>query len=235
MSLVHAVLASLVDAVFQLTSSLVPAVAVLSVVVHLMIRPLVERAARVRRTLRDLEPEVAAIKARHAAVPVEQNAALMALYQQRGTSPLGLVVPALLQVPVVAIVWRFLAGLVAVDRRGLLSPRHLAEGSVVRRAIAGRRTVRSLGLDLGRSGWSLLTSGAVAAVPPHVLLAALVGVATATAVRWSGGSSPTLLPLLVGPAVAAVFAFAVPGVLGVHVVTASVLRAADGWWRQRRP
>ncbi len=57
--------------------------------------------------MRELQPEIAALKETHPDDPQKQQEAMMRLYKERGVNPLGGCLPMLLQYPILIALWQF--------------------------------------------------------------------------------------------------------------------------------
>lgn len=82
------------------------AIALLTVLVRVALLPLTIAQARATRTQLALQDEVAALRKRYAKQPDRLQAALTALYRERGGSLLAGCLPVVLQVPVMWVVYR---------------------------------------------------------------------------------------------------------------------------------
>ncbi len=82
------------------------AIVLLTVLVRVALLPLALVQARGARAQLALQPEVAALRKRFANQPARLQAALAALYRERGVSPLPGFLPLVLQLPVMWVVYR---------------------------------------------------------------------------------------------------------------------------------
>ena len=80
---------------------------VFALLVKLVLWPLTAASYRSAAKMRELQPELAALKESHPDDPAKQQEAMMRLYKERGVNPLGGCLPMLLQYPILIALWRF--------------------------------------------------------------------------------------------------------------------------------
>ena len=80
---------------------------VFALLVKLVLWPLTAASYRSAAKMRELQPELAALKETHPDDPAKQQEAMMRLYKERGVNPLGGCLPMLLQYPILIALWRF--------------------------------------------------------------------------------------------------------------------------------
>ncbi|NNF56922.1 MAG: membrane protein insertase YidC [Rhodothermaceae bacterium] len=73
----------------------------------LVLYPLTKKSYTSMAKMRDVQPEMEAIKEKHADDPQKQQEAMMRLYRERGVNPLGGCLPMLLQYPILIAMWRY--------------------------------------------------------------------------------------------------------------------------------
>ncbi len=78
-----------------------------ALIVKLALWPLTSASYRSAAKMRELQPELAALKETHPDDPQKQQEAMMRLYKDRGVNPLGGCLPMLLQYPILIALWRF--------------------------------------------------------------------------------------------------------------------------------
>jgi YidC/Oxa1 family membrane protein insertase len=78
-----------------------------ALIVKLVLWPLTSASYRSAAKMRELQPELAALKETHPDDPAKQQEAMMRLYKERGVNPLGGCLPMLLQYPILIALWRF--------------------------------------------------------------------------------------------------------------------------------
>ena len=78
-----------------------------ALLVKLVLWPLNAASYRSAAKMRELQPELAALKETHPDDPQKQQEAMMRLYKDRGVNPLGGCLPMLLQYPILIALWRF--------------------------------------------------------------------------------------------------------------------------------
>ncbi len=87
------------------------AIVILTLVVRVILSPLSVRAVRSQRALSVLQPKINEIKEKHKNDQAAQGAAVMELYRQHKVNPLAGCLPLLIQIPIIAALYRvFLAG-----------------------------------------------------------------------------------------------------------------------------
>jgi YidC/Oxa1 family membrane protein insertase len=82
------------------------AIVLLTVLVRAALLPLAAVQARAARAQAELQPEVEVLRKRYAGQPERLQAALAALYRERGVNPLSGCLPPLLQLPIMWVVYR---------------------------------------------------------------------------------------------------------------------------------
>ncbi len=107
------------------------AVIALTIVVRVIIYPLSKRAVETQMAMKKIAPEVEELKKKYKKNSTEQNAAVLALYKERGVHPFAGIGLILVQLPVLlALYWVFArGGFPAVDSSTLYSFVH-APGSI---------------------------------------------------------------------------------------------------------
>ncbi len=78
-----------------------------ALIVKLVLWPLTGASYRSAAKMRELQPELAALKETFPDDPQKQQEGMMRLYKERGVNPLGGCLPMLLQYPILIALWRF--------------------------------------------------------------------------------------------------------------------------------
>ena len=78
-----------------------------ALIVKLALWPLTSASYRSAAKMRELQPELAALKESYPDDPQKQQEGMMRLYRERGVNPLGGCLPMLLQYPILIALWRF--------------------------------------------------------------------------------------------------------------------------------
>jgi YidC/Oxa1 family membrane protein insertase len=84
------------------------AILLLTLIVKLILLPVTQKSFKSMQMMKDLKPELDKIKVRFPDDREKQGMETMRLYKERGVSPLGGCLPALLQMPVYFALWRTL-------------------------------------------------------------------------------------------------------------------------------
>lgn len=185
----HTGVVALADALHPVTGDLaVPlALVVLTIVVRLALVPLALRAARARKAVAALGPDLQRLRRRHAADPARLAREARSLHRAAGVSPLSPVLPLLAQAPVLFLVYRLctapvVGGTPNAVLAGNLLGAPLAERGLALVAVTGgwpAAVVLALVAGLALVAWAasaravrLLRREAAAPVPPVAALIA---------------------------------------------------------------
>ncbi len=93
---------------------------ILALIIKLVTYPLTKKSFRSMAKMRDLQPQMEAIKEKHADNPQKQQEAMMKMYKETGANPLGGCMPMLLQYPIIIALWRFLPQSIEIRQQGFL-------------------------------------------------------------------------------------------------------------------
>jgi YidC/Oxa1 family membrane protein insertase len=162
----------------------------LTLAVSVATAPLTVIAMRAQRRMADLQPRLAQLT-----TPEEK----MALFKERGVSPLSGCLPVLVQAPV--FIWMF---------------RHVRHV-----AATGLKFGR---IDLAQSGIAALSGGPASAVFLLALLAITIGATVLPTLKVKQPAAARVAPVLFGA-----WALGLPLAVGVYYATSSVLRAVLQW------
>lgn len=90
------------------------AIIFLTVLVRIAFYPLTRSAMRSQGALQEIQPKIQELRQKHRDDPQTAGRAMMALYREHGISPLGSILPVLVQLPILFALFRvFLSGLTA--------------------------------------------------------------------------------------------------------------------------
>lgn len=93
---------------------------ILAGIIKLVTYPLTKKSFRSMAKMRDLQPQMEAIKEKYSDNPQKQQEAMMKLYKDTGVNPLGGCMPMLLQYPIIIALWRFLPQAIEIRQQGFL-------------------------------------------------------------------------------------------------------------------
>lgn len=98
------------------THSVGVAIIVLTFLVKLLLYPLTGKSIAAQRAMRELEPELKAIREKYKDDRQKQAQKTMELYKERNVSPFSGCLPILIQIPIIiGLYWVFLKGLTSID------------------------------------------------------------------------------------------------------------------------
>ena len=96
---------------FAFLSTFIPSygwvIIVFALLVKLLLWPLTAVAYRNAAKMRELQPQLTAVKEKYGEDPQKQQEAMMRVYREAGVNPLGGCLPMLLQYPLLIALWRF--------------------------------------------------------------------------------------------------------------------------------
>ncbi len=93
---------------------------VLALLMKIVLYPLTKASYRSMAKMRDLQPQMEAIKEKYADNQQKQQEAMMKMYKETGVNPLGGCLPMLLQYPVIIALWQFLPQSIEIRQQGFL-------------------------------------------------------------------------------------------------------------------
>ena len=97
--------------VFAFLSTFIPSygwvIVVFALLVKLLLWPLTAVSYRNAAKMRELQPQLTAVKEKYGEDPQKQQEAMMRVYREAGVNPLGGCLPMLLQYPLLIAMWRF--------------------------------------------------------------------------------------------------------------------------------
>ena len=86
----------------------------------LLVYPLTKKALTSQVRMKELQPQMEAIKEKHGDDPQKQQQAMMAMYKDAGVNPLGGCLPMLLQYPIIIALWRFFQNSIVIRQEPFL-------------------------------------------------------------------------------------------------------------------
>lgn len=98
------------------------AIILLTILVKIALLPLTAKSIRAQRAMKELEPDIKALKEKHGDDKQKLAAATMELYQKRGVTPFSGCLPLLVQIPIImGLYFVFYRGLTTIDSSILYS------------------------------------------------------------------------------------------------------------------
>jgi YidC/Oxa1 family membrane protein insertase len=121
--------------VFSFLASFIPnygfVIIIFSILVKLVLFPLTKSSFTSMAKMRELQPRMEAIKAKHADNPAKQQEAMMKMYKETGVNPVGGCLPMLLQYPIIIALWQFLPQAIEIRQQGFLWATDLSAPDVI--------------------------------------------------------------------------------------------------------
>lgn len=102
-----------------------------SILIKLAVHPLTKSSFTSMAKMRELQPQMEAIKEKHADNPQKQQEAMMRMYKEAGVNPLGGCLPMLLQYPIIIALWQFLPQAIEIRQQGFLWAADLSAPDVI--------------------------------------------------------------------------------------------------------
>ncbi|MEM8560474.1 MAG: membrane protein insertase YidC, partial [Bacteroidota bacterium] len=110
--------------VFRLFGTFIPnygiVIILFAILIKILLYPLTKSAYRSTARMRDLQPEMTALKEKYPDDPQKQQEQMMKLYRDRGVNPLGGCLPLLLQYPIIIALWRFFQNSILIRQESFL-------------------------------------------------------------------------------------------------------------------
>ncbi len=104
---------------------------ILAFFIKLVVSPLTRSSYRSMAQMRELQPEIQAIREKYADNPQKQQEATMKLYKESGVNPLGGCLPMFLQYPILIALWQFLPQSIEIRQEGFLWAQDLSAPDVI--------------------------------------------------------------------------------------------------------
>ena len=109
---------------FTFLSKFIPSygvvIIVLAFLIKLLVYPLTKSSYRSMAKMREVQPQLQAIREKYADNPQKQQEATMKLYKEGGVNPLGGCLPMLFQYPIIIALWQFLPQSIEIRQQGFL-------------------------------------------------------------------------------------------------------------------
>ncbi len=109
---------------FALLSTFLPnyglVIILFAFLVKLVLYPLTKSSYTSMAKMREVQPEMEAIKEKYGDDPQKQQEAMMRLYREKGVNPLGGCLPMLLQYPILIAMWRFFQSTLVLRQESFL-------------------------------------------------------------------------------------------------------------------
>jgi YidC/Oxa1 family membrane protein insertase len=104
---------------------------ILAFFIKVVVSPLTRSSYRSMAQMREIQPELQAIREKYADNPQKQQEATMRLYKESGVNPLGGCLPMFLQYPVLIALWQFLPQSIEIRQQGFLWASDLSAPDVI--------------------------------------------------------------------------------------------------------
>ncbi len=95
-------------------------VILLAVFIKIVVSPLTRSSYKSMAQMREIQPELQAVREKYADNPQKQQEATMKLYKESGVNPLGGCLPMFAQYPVLIALWQFLPQSIEIRQQGFL-------------------------------------------------------------------------------------------------------------------
>ena len=200
---------------YDLTSSYIVAIALMSVVIMAITTPLTLKSTKGMLEMQKISPEMRRLQNEHRNDKQKLNEEMMKLYQEHKVNPMSSCLPIIAQMPVFIVMFRVLRGLTysprgsaepiadttfavlgRTDEIGGFIPRYLSVDSGLFQSLYGKFDMMELGLDLSLSPFEAIQDNAVTGVVYALLVVALGGLyfGQQRMVAARASISPTMSP-----------------------------------------
>jgi YidC/Oxa1 family membrane protein insertase len=181
-------LAGLVAFFYGLIPSYGLAISLLTLTVMLVLAPFTIKGTRSMLAMQRLQPELKKLQAKHKGDRQALNEAMMAFYKEHQINPLSGCLPLLVQMPVLLVMYRVIAGL-ATTSKGHPAPKYIKHSSKLYTAlIENGGHMKFLGIDLAKRAREVHES--FGHLLPLYLLIALVVITGFVQARQMSGKNP---------------------------------------------
>jgi YidC/Oxa1 family membrane protein insertase len=189
--LFHA-MAWIMAASYAIVPNYVVAITLLTVVVMAATAPLTIKSTRSALAMQRLQPELKKLQRKYKGDRVRLNEAMLVLYREHGVSPLGSLLPALLQIPVFVVLYGVIRGLThTIDHGRVAAPLYVSPSTHLAQALhAHPGQMRAFGINLASSLFSPHGSF-VAYLPYAALVLAAIGVGYLQTRQMNGRTAST--------------------------------------------
>ncbi|MEM6647933.1 MAG: membrane protein insertase YidC [Bacteroidota bacterium] len=103
----------------------------LAFLIKLVVYPFTKASYRSMAKMRELQPQMEAIKEKYGDDPQKQQKAMMAMYKESGANPLGGCLPMLFQYPIIIALWMFLPQAIQIRQEPFLWANDLSAPDVI--------------------------------------------------------------------------------------------------------
>jgi YidC/Oxa1 family membrane protein insertase len=121
--------------VFTFLASIIPnygmVIIIFSILLKLVLYPLTKTSYKSMARMRELQPQMEALKAKYGDNPQKQQEEMMKMYKQTGVNPLGGCLPMLLQYPIIIALWQYLPSSIEIRQQGFLWANDLSAPDVI--------------------------------------------------------------------------------------------------------
>lgn len=121
--------------IFGFLSSFIPnygvVIILLAILVKTLVYPLTKSSYRSMAKMRELQPEMEAIKEQHGDNPQKQQEAMMKLYKDAGANPIGGCLPMLLQYPIIIALYQYIPQSIQLRQESFLWAHDLSAPDVI--------------------------------------------------------------------------------------------------------
>jgi len=158
---------------YSFTNSYVVSISLIALVVMLLTAPLVLKSTKGMLEMQKLQPEMKKLQNQYRNDRQKLNEEMMKLYQEHKVNPLASCLPLVLQMPVFIIMYRVLHGLTSTvtctagtvldackdvgTGSKVFDPKYLQHSTKLWKSLAGKTEMVSVGLDLSKRPYMVLT------------------------------------------------------------------------------
>ncbi len=242
------ILADLVAFFYSVTSSYAIAIAFLTILVYLLLTPLLVKQTRSMIEMQRVQPEVNKIRQKYKGKDMESRQALqqemMAVYKQHGVNPMGGCLPALLQFPVLIVMYAVIRGLlnrlskngkpVLVNGFPVARPEYIAHTSALyKNLVLAHGKMMTFGVDLSQAAGGHHSSF-INALPYYLLVIVAAGLSLGQIQQMTIRNrkimtqTPQMLQMqrmqMITPLIMTVIYWRLPVALSVYFIASSLFR-----------
>jgi len=252
--------AALLSWFYDLTSSYMIAIALMSVVIMAITTPLTLKSTKGMLEMQKISPEMRRLQNEHRNDKQKLNEEMMKLYQEHKVNPMSSCLPIIAQMPVFIIMFRLLRGLTYSprgsaqpianatfeslgrdDEIGGFIPRYLSVDAGLFQSLYGKFEMNELGLDLSLSPFEAINDDPVTGVVYALLVVLLGGLyfGQQRMVAARASISPTMSPtqqklMQYLPVVFAVFQLFFLTALVIYYIFQTLLRILQQYYITRK-
>lgn len=121
--------------VFNFLDNFIPNYGIIIIIMAFLIKgavyPLTKKSYRSMAEMRELQPQLEALKEKYSDNPQKQQEATMKLYRESGVNPLGGCMPMLFQYPIIIALWQFLPQSIEIRQQGFLWAHDLSAPDII--------------------------------------------------------------------------------------------------------